>query len=173
MGSGPVEREILTWAGFGDASRELAAAVADDGYRPDLILSIARGGLFVAGALGYALAVKNIHLMNVEYYTGVDQRLDMPVVLPPTPELVDLGDARVLVTDDVADTGHTLALVDAFCRGKVAEVRTAVLYQKPQSVIDSDYVWSRTDRWIAFPWSSAPPLVDESVGSAYHGDGLH
>ena len=56
-----------------------------DGFVPDLILSIARGGLFVAGALGYALDVKNLHVMNVEFYTGVDERLDMPVMLPPVP----------------------------------------------------------------------------------------
>ena len=41
------ERETLTWETFGTASRELAEQVADSGYRPDIILSIARGGLFV------------------------------------------------------------------------------------------------------------------------------
>jgi hypoxanthine phosphoribosyltransferase len=124
-----VEREILDWSRFGQATRDLARAIADDGYRPDLILAIARGGLFVAGALGYALSVKNIYVMNVEYYTGIDERLPLPVVLPPVPELVDLESARVLVADDVADTGHTLALVHDFCRFKVADVRAAVLYQ--------------------------------------------
>jgi hypoxanthine phosphoribosyltransferase len=61
------ERETLTWETFGDASQELARVIADDGFRPDLILAIARGGLFVAGALGYALSVKNLYLMNVEF----------------------------------------------------------------------------------------------------------
>ncbi len=65
------ERETLTWHAFGDASRAMAQAIADDGYRPDIILAIARGGLFFAGALGYALAVKNLHVMNVEFYNGV------------------------------------------------------------------------------------------------------
>ena len=152
-------QEVLTWEGFGGAARALAELVAEDGYRPDLILAIARGGLFVAGALGYALSIKNIHLMNVEYYTGVDERLPLPVMLPPTPEAVHLANARVLVADDVADTGHTLLLVRDFCLGKVAEVRTAVLFQKPRALIQCDYAWSRTDRWIDFPWSSDPPLV--------------
>jgi len=48
------EREILSWQSFGAASRELASVIAEDGYRPDIILAIARGGLFAAGALGYA-----------------------------------------------------------------------------------------------------------------------
>jgi uncharacterized protein len=162
------EREILTWEAFGEGGRELARQVAEDGYRPDIILAIARGGLFVAGALGYALEVKNTYLINVEYYTGIEERLPLPVALPPTPELVDIEDASLLIADDVADTGHTLAFVHEFCRGKVRDVRSAVLYQKPQSTIDCEYVWRRTDRWIDFPWSSQPPVVSaaqEAVGS--------
>ena len=77
------ERENLTWQRFGEASRELATAIAADGFEPDLILSIARGGLFLAGSLGYALAVKNLYVMNVEFYDGVGTTLDMPVMLPP------------------------------------------------------------------------------------------
>jgi hypoxanthine phosphoribosyltransferase len=156
------ERERLSWAAFGDASRELATAVADDGFEPDIVLAIARGGLIVAGALGYALSIKNLYTMNVEYYTGVDERLDVPMILPPTPELVDLESASVLIADDVADTGHTLALVKEFCTGKVAEVRSAVLYEKPRSVVQCEYVWRRTDLWIEFPWSVLAPIAQPS-----------
>ena len=77
------DREELPWELFGSAADELAAGVAADGFAPDLILAVARGGLFVAGALGYALGVKNVAVMNVEFYTGVDERLDVPVMLPP------------------------------------------------------------------------------------------
>jgi uncharacterized protein len=77
-------REILTWELFGTASRELAQQVADD-YEPDMILSIARGGLLIGGALGYALGIKNTYTMNVEFYTGVDERLEVPRILPPAP----------------------------------------------------------------------------------------
>ncbi|MFC0437528.1 phosphoribosyltransferase [Kutzneria buriramensis] len=152
-------REELTWELFGSASRELAEMVAADGFEPDLLLSIARGGLFVAGALGYALDVKNLHVMNVEFYTGVDQRLDLPVMLPPVPNAVDLQGAKVLVCDDVADTGATLKLVRDFCADKVADVRCAVVYEKPHSTVKCEYVWRHTDRWINFPWSTLPPVV--------------
>ena len=153
------ELEVLTWPAYADAARDLARAVADDGYRPDLILAIARGGLLIAGSVSYALGVKNLHVINVEYYTGVNERLDFPVILPPPLNLVDLAAARLLVVDDVADTGHTLALVRDFCLPQVAELRSAVLYQKPHSVIDCDYVWKRTGRWIDFPWSTATAVV--------------
>jgi hypoxanthine phosphoribosyltransferase len=152
-------RENLTWELFGLAARELAGQIADDGFRPDVILSIARGGLFVAGALGYALDVKNLHVTNVEYYTGVDQRLDMPVMLPPVPSAVDLSGAYVLIADDVADTGATLRLVKDFCADHVADVRCAVIYEKPRSTVKCEYVWRRTDLWINFAWSVDPPVV--------------
>jgi hypothetical protein len=152
-------REIMSWADLGAGSRELAQRIHDDGYRPDMVLAIARGGLLVAGALGYALGVKNTFTMNVEFYTGVDERLEMPMILPPVPDLVDFSECRVLIADDVADTGATLALVKDFCEGKVAEVRCAVLYEKPRSTVKCEYVWRRTARWIDFPWSAEDPVV--------------
>ena len=79
-------RENLTYEAFGHAVRELAQTIADDGYEPDVVLSIARGGVFVAGGLAYALDCKNIHLVNVEFYTGVGTTLEMPVMLAPVPE---------------------------------------------------------------------------------------
>lgn len=160
------EREHLDWATYGAAARELAAIIADDGYRPDIILAIARGGLFVAGSLGYALSVKNLYVMNVVYYTGVDERLDVPTTLPPYLDSVDLRDSRVLIADDVADTGATLKHVHEFCEGNVGDVRSAVLYEKPQSLIKCEYVWKRTAQWIEFPWSTEPALVDGGVRDA-------
>ena len=152
------EREVLTWALFGDATRELAQAIADSGFEPDIVLAVARGGLTVAGALAYALGVKNCFAMNVEFYTGVNERLEVPVMLPPTLDLLDIRGSKVLVADDVADTGKTLELVRSVIAEHVTEARAAVLYQKPQSVIDADYVWRHTDKWINFPWSTLPPV---------------
>jgi hypoxanthine phosphoribosyltransferase len=150
--------EVMTWDELGLGTRELATAVRADGFVPELVLGIARGGLLVAGALGYALGIKNTFTMNVEFYTGIDERLDMPMILPPVPELVDLEEARVQIADDVADTGLTLMLVKDFCAGKVGEVRCAVLFEKPRSAVSCEYVWRRTDRWINFPWSADEPV---------------
>ncbi len=147
-------REVLTWEAFGGATRALAADISASGFRPDVVLAIARGGLTVAGALAYALDVKNCGSMNVELYTGIDQRLDVPVMLPPMLDLAEVAGLRVLIADDVADTGTTLAMVHEMLAAHVLEARTAVLYQKPRSVIVADWCWKHTDRWIDFPWSS-------------------
>jgi hypoxanthine phosphoribosyltransferase len=153
------EFERLSWQQFGEASHSLAHQINDDGFRPDLILAIARGGLFTAAALGYALGVKNLHVMNVEFYTGIDERLPLPVMLPPVPQAVDLRGARVLIADDIADTGATLKLVRDYCADHVAEARCAVVYEKPRSTVKCEYVWRMTDNWIDFPWSSESQIV--------------
>ena len=153
-----IEQLRMSWDELGTGSKTLAEQVVADGFRPDFILGISRGGLLVGGALAYALGVKNTFTMSVEFYTGVDERLDLPMILPPVPDLVDLHEARVLIADDVADTGQTLVLVKEFLEGKVDEVKIAVLYEKPRSVVQCEYVWERTDRWIVFPWSADDPL---------------
>ena len=53
------QREVMTWSDLGEGARSLAEAAAGDGFVPDIILGIARGGLLVAGAVGYALGIKN------------------------------------------------------------------------------------------------------------------
>jgi hypoxanthine phosphoribosyltransferase len=147
-------REWMTWADLGVAVEELAEQIDAESFRPDAVLALARGGLPVGGALAYALGVKNMATLNVEFYTGVDERLEEPSLLPPVPDLSLLRTERLLVVDDVADTGRTLALARDFCARHGPEVRTAVLYEKPQSVVRCDFVWRRTDRWINFPWST-------------------
>ena len=117
-----------------------------------MILGIARGGLLVAGALSYALDIKNTFTMNVEFYTGIDERLPVPMLLPPVPELVDLQDARMLIADDVADTGQTLALVKGFCAGQVGEVRWPCSTR------------SRGRSWTASTSGSAPSSGSTSPG---------
>src|SRR5438034_6749391 len=154
-----MEREVMSWDDLGRGARDLAETVAADGYHPDIVLGIARGGLLVAGTTGYPLAVKNPFTLDVEFYTGIDERLDVPMILPPVPDLVDFADFKVLIADDVADTGATLELVKDFCAGKVADVRCAVLYEKSRSAVKCEYVWRRTDRWITFPWSADDPVL--------------
>jgi hypoxanthine phosphoribosyltransferase len=163
MQSMAAPREVLTWERFGEATRELAATIHADGFEPDVVVAIALGGLTVGGALAYALDVKNCGAMNVEFYTGVDERLDVPVVIPPALDLVDVAGLKVLVADDVADTGHTLKLVREVLAQHVAEARTAVLYCKPHSVVTPHYLWRETDLWIDFPWSVLPPVTAPGV----------
>ena len=112
----------MTWGELGSGARELAEAVHADGYAPDMVLAIARGGLLVAGALGYALDVKNTFTMNVEFYTGVDERLEMPMILPPVPGARRSRGGPRPDRRRRRRHGPHAPLVKEFCAGKVGEV---------------------------------------------------
>ncbi|GAA4721463.1 phosphoribosyltransferase [Isoptericola chiayiensis] len=152
------EREILTWSDFGTAARRLAEDVVADGFRPDVVVAVARGGLVPGGAVAYALGTKGVGTMNVEFYTDIGRTLDDPRILPPLMDTSELPGSRVLVVDDVADSGRTLELVMRKLGERGADARSAVLYTKPRSIIRPDYSWRETDLWITFPWSAEPPV---------------
>lgn len=162
----PDDREVLGWDVFGEAARDLAQAVVDSGFEVDVVVAVARGGLLPAGAISYALGTKVCGALNVEFYTGVDERLAEPTVLPPLLDTAAMSGLRALVVDDVADTGETLALVQRLMAQHCDDVRTAVLYAKPTSVVNPDYVWRRTDRWITFPWSAQAPVEPSNAVTA-------
>lgn len=153
------DREVLDWHEFGQASHALAAQVQRSGFVPDMVVAIARGGLVLAGSVAYALDVKSCGAINVEFYTGVDLRLDEPVVLSPMLDTPSVAGRRVLLVDDVSDSGRTLIMVLELLLRAQAEVRSLCLYSKPNTLIEPDYVWRKTSKWITFPWSSQPPIT--------------
>lgn len=159
------EREVLSWDGFGEACRELSRRILDDSFLPDVVIAIARGGLLPAGAIAYGMGVKNCGALNVEFYTGIGTVLDAPIVLPPELDMSYLGGRRVLLVDDVADSGRTLALAVDLLRQRGADVRSVTIYTKPASIVMPDYAWKETDQWIDFPWSWKGTVREEDAGA--------
>jgi hypoxanthine phosphoribosyltransferase len=158
------ERETLTWDGFGTATRDLARSIVSSGFEPEVVVAIARGGLLPAGAIAYGLCAKNCGAINVEFYTGIGTVLDAPEVLPPELDMAYLDGRRVLLVDDVADSGKTLALAVQLLKDKGADVRSVTIYTKPTTIIEPDYAWKDTDLWINFPWSFQGTVREEDLG---------
>lgn len=156
------DKEILTWQRFGDASRELAQIIVDSGFDPEIVIAVARGGMLPGGALTYAMGTKLTDAINVEFYTDVHETLPDPVLLAPMLDTDSIQGKRVLVVDDVADSGRTLDLVIKLLEGFGADVKSAVIYCKPTTIVEPDFAWARTDKWIVFPWSAEPPVTKQS-----------
>jgi hypoxanthine phosphoribosyltransferase len=137
-------REI-GWAAFGDVARSFAAKIAAK-FRPDVVVGIAKGGVFVGGALAAAL--------GVEFYpVRIERRRRDAAPLPhPIVELPDLTRKKVLVVDDVAASGATLARARALARKSGAkEVRTAVFVVRPDGA-RPDFSVMETDELVLFGW---------------------
>ena len=100
-----------------DGARKRVRARRHPGDRPRRAARGRRDGL-------RARVPRTSFTVNVEFYTGEDERLELPILLPPVPDPSELAQRRVLICDDVADTGDTLALVQRFCERHVAEART-------------------------------------------------
>jgi len=136
----------LGWAAFGEVARVLAGKIALR-FRPAVVVGIAKGGIFVGGAISAVL--------GADFYPVRLERRRRDAAPQPgdvVAELPDLRGKRVLVVDDVAQTGATLARARALARKAGArEVRTAVLVARPRGA-RPDFSAFETDELVLFGW---------------------
>lgn len=120
-------------------------------YNPNIIISIARGGLVPARILSDLLEVHPFASIQTEFYTDIAKTKQTPTLKHTL--TTPLKDKNILLVDDVTDTGKTHTIVQTYLQTqKPAEIKTAVLYHKPQSIITPDFYEKQTNNWIIFPW---------------------
>jgi uncharacterized protein len=134
----------------------------------DLLLVITRGGMVPACLISERIGLRKIVAAAVMFYTDVDRTLEEPLFLEfPSDEL--LRDQRVLIVDDVWDSGRTAQAVRRRVRQAGARADLAVLHYKPgrsSSAELPDYFGATTDDWIVYPWdpSRARPANGVAAG---------
>lgn len=130
---------------------DLAQQIRRDDYRPEIIVGVSRGGWPPARVMSDLLQNPNLANMRVEFYKDIGVRNKKPRITQPV--TMDVVGKRVLVVDDVSDTGYSLRVVaDHLRRRPVKELRVCTLYMKPQSIFRPDYYARTTKKWIIFPW---------------------
>jgi hypothetical protein len=146
------EFEIISWEKIYNMLLNLAQKIRDDGFRPDLIIGVCRGGWLPARVLSDLLENPRLASVRVEFYSGVvETKRGRPRITQPVSAYVK--EKCVLVVDDVTDTGKSLCLVKShLTKSGVSQIRLATLYHKPWSTITPDYYEKKTSRWIVFPW---------------------
>ena len=146
-----MELLVATWEDIHVGSLKLASMSLNDGYMPDVIVGVLRGGYIVARIVADALGISDIGVVEVKFYKGIEEQAERPVITQPL--TTEIRGRKVLIVDDVVDSGRTLEVVSEQVRLRGAsEVRTAALYYKPRSIIKPDYLVVETDKWILFPW---------------------
>lgn len=146
-----LELVIPTWDEIYDFLLSLAEKIRDDGFKPDVIVGVSRGGWPPARVMSDLLENPAIANVKAEFYLDVAKTKGEPVITQPVS--VSVRGKKVLLTDDVADTGKSLRLVKSHLKEKGAtEVRISTIYYKPWSVVVPDYYEKETSSWIIFPW---------------------
>ena len=146
-----LEFEVPTWTQIYDMLLNLTEKIRKNGFKPDIIVGISRGGWPPARVLSDLMGNSNLANVRAEFYLGVAETKEEPVLTQPVS--MKVVDKKVLVVDEVADTGKSLKLVKEHIIEKGArEVKIATVYYKPWSIVKPDYYEKETSLWIVFPW---------------------
>jgi len=145
-----IEFEVPTWRQIYSMLLSQAEEISKSSFKPDIIIAVSRGGWLPARVLSDLLEV-NLSSVDVEFYMGGAETRKAPVLAQGVSVVV--AGKKVLIVDDVADSGESLKLVKAHISQKGAkEIRVATLYYKPWSGVKPDYYTRETRRWVVFPW---------------------
>jgi hypoxanthine phosphoribosyltransferase len=143
--------EAPTWNQIYDMLLGLADRIRTDRFEADIIVGISRGGWPPARILSDLLSNPNLANVRAEFYLGFAETKDEPSLTQPLS--MDVFDKRILIVDEVADTGKSLRLVRKHIIEQGAkELRIATVYYKPWSAVKPDYYAKETSDWIVFPW---------------------
>ncbi len=142
---------VPKWEEIEDGVYEIAKKMVEDGFIPDAIVAILTGGVIPAKLLSDLLDIDVIKYVDIKFYRGVKKHQEKPVIKAIYAE--DLENKKVLIIDDVADTGETLEAGQNVISMLGPElIKTATIYVKPWSRKFPDYYFKSIDKWIIFPW---------------------
>jgi len=146
-----LEFEIPSWNQIYSLLLKLADAVQKSGFEPDVIVGVSRGGWIPARIMSDLLENPKLANVTAEFYVGVAETKHEPSITQPVS--VSVKGKKVLVVDDLADTGKSLKLVNLHLKKQGAsEIKIATIYYKPWSIIVPHYYEKETRCWIVFPW---------------------
>lgn len=148
---GELKFTVPTWDELHLYILELSKLIRESGYKPDIIVGIARGGWIVARLLSDLLDVPDIASIRIEFYKDIAETSRSPIITQPVSTSV--RGKRVLIADDVSDTGSSLnAAVKHLIEEGADEIRVATVHVKPWTTFIPDYFVVKTDAWIIYPW---------------------
>jgi uncharacterized protein len=139
----------LSWELFGELCRVLAVRVATSGYRPEMVIGIAKAGV-IPGAVVASIMRCDFYSLTISRDAAGERVRARPKILSAAPK--DAAGKRVLVVDEICTSGETLRLaLNAVRQVKPAEVKTATSLIKVGGY-RPDYHALETSATVAFPW---------------------
>jgi hypothetical protein len=145
--------EILTWNKIIRDAKTLAKLVKQSGYKPDIVIAIGRGGYVPARIICDYMMLRDLTSIKAEHWGSAS--LESKEAVIKFPLCTDIKGKKVLLVDDVTDTGRTLIVCLEYLKGFAPhEIRTAILIHKTCSEIVPDYFVNKIVKWkwLIFPW---------------------
>ncbi|MEM0272834.1 MAG: phosphoribosyltransferase [Thermoprotei archaeon] len=145
---------VLTWGDIYGLSRKMALHIKQDGFRPDLVVAVSRGGVVPARIACDVLGIMDLLSVKVDHWLQTGDHTEKAVIKYPLS--IELTGKRVLVVDDIADTGSSLEVAKNHVLGLGASVvRTATMQTLQTSSFNPDYTGERVSEWAWFiyPWN--------------------
>ncbi len=153
--------ELITWGRTYALARGLSLRILRDNFHPDLVIAIGRGGYVPARVVCDFLEMGALTAIKFEHWAmGAHRREEARLVFPLN---VNISGKKVLVVDDVTDTGETLLHASEYLSEQnPAEIRTAVLHHKISARFYPNYFTQKVVkwRWIIYPWA----VVEDITG---------
>jgi hypoxanthine phosphoribosyltransferase len=141
----------LSWDQVEKACRIVSNRILESDFRPDLCVAVSRGGFIPARLLCDLLDMRNLACLRIEYYSGMNVTLNEPRISCPVS--ANAKEKKVLIVDDVADSGSTLILAKKHLQEAGADkIQIATLHYKPWSKLRPDYYAYELKSWIVYPW---------------------
>jgi len=146
--------ELISWAEIERLCRRLAMQINRSGYRPDMVVAIARGGYVPARLICDYLDLMPLTSIKIEHYLAGSSKQEPALIRYPL--CTDIKDKNVLLVDDVNDSGDTLRVAAEYLQSFTPrQVRIAVMHNKIVSDFPVDYYARKVIkwRWLIYPWA--------------------
>lgn len=148
--------KLVSWEDIENWCWRLKEQLIEADWRPDIVVGLARGGWAPARVLCDQMIIKELYSVKTEHW-GLTASKDGRAKL--VQELnVDVTDKRVLVLDDITDTGDSMRLArEHIVSLEPDSVRTATLLHIPHSKFKPDFMARELEEgewhWFIFPWN--------------------
>ena len=166
MSDGREKAFPVSWDQFHRDARALAWRLAGSGPF-EAIVAVTRGGLVPAAIIARELELRVVETVCVASYHDYKKQGGLEVLKKIAAEVAKLdGGAKILIIDDLVDTGATAKIV----REMLPKAHFATVYAKPQGrpMVDTFITEVSQDTWIYFPWDLGlafqPPIADDAAG---------
>lgn len=156
--------QFVSWQNVADWSKNLSDRIKNTKFQPDTIIALARSGFVPGRLLSDHLGVTDLISLKVEHWLDTTaehkDKATIPYKIP-----FNIRGKRVLVVDDIVDTGKSMEAVVKYLKEfKPLELKTAVMQYFDTSVHEPDYysekISGKNWAWFVYPWNTTEDLIN-------------